>query len=359
MWSARCVETRTPGAAGGPGKRIGRKASTAPRSDPTGLSYRDVEELLAERGIEVDHTTLFRWVVRFTPLFVEAARPCRHTPGDRWFVDETYVKVRGRWRYLYRAVDQFGQVIDVLVSPKRDKTAARRFFTRALAGATAPAEVTTDRARRLPAGSRGHAARRPARHRALREQPGRGRPRPAQGPATTHARDEDGTDRCGSSPPGTRSSRTCAAVTTNSPPTPPPLIEWRSRSPSSPSRSDQPGRSAASGRPRSTNATVPIGKRRAVPDAERAASPAPAFCPSAPSTGDAASQPMAPLMGHPSAAPTYPACTDLHGRPVKVRGTRAGGGRGPGADPAAPAQRFSRRSPRSSRISATPTGAAG
>ena len=53
------------------------------------LSYRDVEELLAERGIEVDHTTLFRWVARFTPLVTEAARPLRHTPGDRWFVDET------------------------------------------------------------------------------------------------------------------------------------------------------------------------------------------------------------------------------------------------------------------------------
>ena len=115
-----------------------------------GLSYRDVEELLAERGVEVDHTTVFRWVVRFTPLFVEAARPCRHTPGDRGFVDETYVKVRGRWRYLYRAVDQFGQVIDVLLSPTRDKKAARRFFTRALAGATAPAEVTTDRAAAYP-----------------------------------------------------------------------------------------------------------------------------------------------------------------------------------------------------------------
>ena len=63
-----------------------------------GLSYRDVEELLAERGIEVDHVTVFRWVVRFTPLFVEAARPARHTPGDSWCVDETYVKVRGRWR---------------------------------------------------------------------------------------------------------------------------------------------------------------------------------------------------------------------------------------------------------------------
>ena len=115
-----------------------------------GLSYRDVEELLAERGVEVDHTTLFRWVVRFTPLFVEAARPCRHSPGDRWFVDETYVKVLGRWRYLYRAVDQFGQVIDVLVSPRRDKKAARRFFLRALAGATAPTEVSSDRAAAYP-----------------------------------------------------------------------------------------------------------------------------------------------------------------------------------------------------------------
>ena len=80
------------------------------------LSYRDVEELLAERGIEVDHTTLFRWVARFTPLFTEAARPLRHTPGDRWFVDETYVKVAGKWRYLYRALDQFGQPCCVALS---------------------------------------------------------------------------------------------------------------------------------------------------------------------------------------------------------------------------------------------------
>ena len=60
-----------------------------------GLSYRDVEELLAERGITVDHVTIYRWVQRFTPEFIEAARPCRHAPGDRWFVDETYVKVAG------------------------------------------------------------------------------------------------------------------------------------------------------------------------------------------------------------------------------------------------------------------------
>ena len=114
------------------------------------LSYRDVEELLAERGIEVDHTTLFRWVARFTPLFTEAARPLRHTPGDRWFVDETSVKVADRWRYLYRAVDQFGQVIDVLVARKRDKTAARRFCAGALAAATSPTEVSTDRAPAYP-----------------------------------------------------------------------------------------------------------------------------------------------------------------------------------------------------------------
>jgi IS6 family transposase len=61
-----------------------------------GLSYRDVEELLAERGITVDHVTVYRWVQRFTPEFIEAARPCRHAPGNRWFVDETYVKVAGR-----------------------------------------------------------------------------------------------------------------------------------------------------------------------------------------------------------------------------------------------------------------------
>jgi IS6 family transposase len=115
-----------------------------------GLSYRDVEELLAERGITVDHVTIYRWVQRFTPLLIDAARPCRHAPGDRWFVDETYVKVAGRWVYLYRAIDQYGQVIDVLVSEKRGLAATRRFFTRALEHGPRPAEVTTDRAPAYP-----------------------------------------------------------------------------------------------------------------------------------------------------------------------------------------------------------------
>ena len=63
-----------------------------------GLSYRDLEDVLAERGIDVDHVTLFRWVQRFTPLLIDAARRCRHAVGDRWFVDEAYVKVAGVWR---------------------------------------------------------------------------------------------------------------------------------------------------------------------------------------------------------------------------------------------------------------------
>src|SRR5438552_18900843 len=104
-----------------------------------------VEELLTERGIEVDHVTVFRWVQRFTPLLSDAARPCRHVVGDHWYVDETYVKVAGRWRYVYRA-DQYGQIIDVSVSARRDTQAARRFFTSALRAHGEPTEIVTDRA---------------------------------------------------------------------------------------------------------------------------------------------------------------------------------------------------------------------
>jgi transposase, IS6 family len=71
----------------------------------------------------VDHVTIYRWVQRFTPEFIEAARSWRHAPGDRWFADETYVKVAGRWTYLYRAIDQHGQVIDMLLSQRRDLAA--------------------------------------------------------------------------------------------------------------------------------------------------------------------------------------------------------------------------------------------
>jgi IS6 family transposase len=114
-----------------------------------GLSYRDLEELLAERGIEVDHVTLYRWVQRFTPILMNAAGPCRHAGTGHWFVDETYVKVSGSWRYVYRAVDEQGQFIDVFVSKKRDTRAAKRFFAGAIGAHGRPTEVTTDRPRAL------------------------------------------------------------------------------------------------------------------------------------------------------------------------------------------------------------------
>jgi transposase-like protein len=91
-------------------------------------------------------------VQRFTPLLEDAARFCRHAPGDRWFCDETYVKVNGVWRYVYRAIDQHGQVVDVLVSIRRNADAARRFFRRALGMLkVTPSEVVTDAAAVYPA----------------------------------------------------------------------------------------------------------------------------------------------------------------------------------------------------------------
>ena len=90
-------------------------------------------------------------VQRFAPEFIEAARARRHVAGDRWRVDETYVRVGGKWRYLFRAIDQFGQVVDVFLSLRRDTKAARRFFAQAIARTRiSPIEVTTDRYRVYP-----------------------------------------------------------------------------------------------------------------------------------------------------------------------------------------------------------------
>ena len=100
--------------------------------------------VLAEHGINVDHVTIYGWVQRFTALLIEAARPCRHSVGDRWFVDETYVEVSGVWRYVYRAVAQYGQVIDIYVSKRRNVAAATGFFETMLTGGDRPREVTTD-----------------------------------------------------------------------------------------------------------------------------------------------------------------------------------------------------------------------
>ena len=156
-----------------------------------GVSYRDVEELLAEGVVEVDHVTVYRWVQGFTEEFIDAARPARHASGDRWFVDETYVKVARRRPYLYRAVDQHGQVIDVLVSVRRDAQAARAFFARALTCGPVPVEVTTDRAPVYPRVIEGRVP--AARH--VLEQYANNRVEadhaPSQGPVAADARHQD------------------------------------------------------------------------------------------------------------------------------------------------------------------------
>jgi transposase, IS6 family len=96
------------------------------------LSYRDVEELLAERGISVDHVTLWRWVQRYAPELARRLRKRLKSTNDSWRVDETYVRVKGQWRYLYRAVDSSGATLDFLLSAKQDAHAAKRFLAKAL-----------------------------------------------------------------------------------------------------------------------------------------------------------------------------------------------------------------------------------
>jgi len=115
------------------------------------LSYADVVEWLAERSIEVDASTVFDWVQKFAPLYQDAAKAHRHRVGPRWSVDETYVKVAGRWGYVYRAIDESGQVVEVLFREHRDTEAASAFFRAALesTGVT-PHTVTTDQAAAYP-----------------------------------------------------------------------------------------------------------------------------------------------------------------------------------------------------------------
>jgi len=111
------------------------------------LPYADVAELLAERGINVDASTIFDWVQRFAPLYQEAARPHRHRIGSRWSVDETYLRIAGRWCYAFRAIGEDGQVIDVYVSSTRDTAAATAFLTWAVESTeVAPDVVSSDKA---------------------------------------------------------------------------------------------------------------------------------------------------------------------------------------------------------------------
>ena len=89
------------------------------------VSYRDLELMLADRGVNVDHTTIYRWIQAYAPEIDKQIRPHLRLSNGSWRVDETYVKVKGRWMYLYRAVDSSGQTIDFLLSAKRDAEAAK------------------------------------------------------------------------------------------------------------------------------------------------------------------------------------------------------------------------------------------
>src|SRR6266849_7788346 len=110
------------------------------------LSLRDVEELLIERGVSADHTTVWRWVQRYAPELEKRLRPRLKPTNKSWRVDETYIRVKGKWVYLYRAVDSSGATIDFLLSAKRDAAAAERFLAKALGGENHPAPrvINTD-----------------------------------------------------------------------------------------------------------------------------------------------------------------------------------------------------------------------
>ncbi len=110
------------------------------------LSYRDLEEMMVERGLQVDHTTIYRWVQRYAPELEKRVRPQLKQTNDSWRVDETYIKVHGDWYYLYRAVDSAGNTLDFMLSPTRDARAAECFFRKLLGAAhtVAPRVINVD-----------------------------------------------------------------------------------------------------------------------------------------------------------------------------------------------------------------------
>lgn len=110
-----------------------------------GVSCRDLEEIMAERGVEIDHATLNRWVVKFSPLIAASAQARKKPTALSWRMDETYIKVRGKWTYLYRAVDRDGQTLDFMLSERRDTAAARRSFKRAVGTNGIPERIVIDK----------------------------------------------------------------------------------------------------------------------------------------------------------------------------------------------------------------------
>jgi putative transposase len=109
------------------------------------ISYRQLEEMMQERGVQVDHATLNRWVIKFAPLLERHFRAHKRPVGSSWRMDETYVKVKGSWKYFYRAVDKAGDTVDFLLTAKRDRKAALRFLRKAIGQHGAPAKITIDK----------------------------------------------------------------------------------------------------------------------------------------------------------------------------------------------------------------------
>ena len=109
------------------------------------LSYRHLEEIMEERGVSVDHSSINRWAIRFLPLIEKMARKHKRPVGGSWRMDETYIKVKGVWKYLYRAVDKQGKTVDFLLTAKRDTAAAKRFFDKAVGANGDPNKVAMDK----------------------------------------------------------------------------------------------------------------------------------------------------------------------------------------------------------------------
>ena len=109
------------------------------------LSYRHLEEIMAERGVSVDHSSINRWAIRFLPIVEKMGRKHKRPAGGSWRMDETYIKVKGVWKYLYRAVDKQGKTVDFLLTAKCDMAAAKRFFDKAIGANGDPDKVAMDK----------------------------------------------------------------------------------------------------------------------------------------------------------------------------------------------------------------------
>ncbi len=118
------------------------------------VSYRDLKEIMAERGARVDHATLNRWVVKYSPIVAARAQSKKRPILSSWRMDETYIRVRGKWMYLYRAVDKAGNTLDFMLSERRNCPAAARFFGKALSSNGIPSKIVIDKSGANAAGNR-------------------------------------------------------------------------------------------------------------------------------------------------------------------------------------------------------------